>query len=62
MPTQREITNADLWAAIRGVGMMSMSIEDVRDLATAHSGKDAFASRVIASAARQVLAIRKREG
>lgn len=53
----RPITNADLWAAIRGVRMMRMSHEERDALIVAHRDNQLFASRVIVEAARQVNAM-----
>lgn len=52
----REISNDDLWSAIRGIGMTRKTDGELRELISLHSGKDAFASQVIAEAARQVIA------
>lgn len=55
----RAVTNDDLWAAIRGIGMWSMSRGELIALRQQHVGMvDVFASRVIAEAARQVLETR----
>lgn len=61
----REITNDDLWSAIRGIGMYGMTKAELLTLMHQHSvafKRDGmFASAVIAKAAQQVAAT-KREG
>jgi hypothetical protein len=59
MTTNRPITNADLWAAIRGLGMGRMDKDELLKLAADHADKPLFASQVIAEAARQVAATRR---
>jgi hypothetical protein len=54
----RPITNDDLWSAIRGLGMYRMERAELTALVEHHGNVDLFASRVIAEAARQVLAAR----
>lgn len=55
----RNITNADLWSAIRGLGMYRMDETMLRSLFRRHTGNPLFASQVIAQAAAQVLAGRR---
>ena len=56
----RAVTNADLWAAIRGNAMFGLSNAELIELRQRHVGNtEMFASRVIAEAARQVLELRK---
>jgi hypothetical protein len=55
----REINNYDLWAAIRALGMYGMSREELQALADNHEHDPLFASRVIATAARQVAATKR---
>jgi len=57
--THRDITNDDLHSAIRGLGMWGMSVDELDALIEAHVTQTLFASRVIAEAARQVLAWRR---
>jgi hypothetical protein len=64
MDNTRDITNSDLWSAIRGLGMYGMTRDELIALAVEHErlsnvGRDAFASRVIAEAARQVAATKR---
>lgn len=54
----RNITNADLWSAIRGLGMYRMDETMLRSLYRRHTATPLFASQVIAQAAAQVLATR----
>lgn len=54
----RPIKNSDLWAAIRGLGLYRRSREELRATVAQHAASPLFASRVIAEAARQVLASR----
>ena len=61
MADYRDITNDDLWAAVRGLGMYGKTYDELELLAHEHEmlvdvGRDAFASRVIAKAAREVMA------
>lgn len=51
---QRALTNDDLWSAVRGLGMFRKSIDELITLYNEHKGKEAFASKVIAEAAKQV--------
>jgi hypothetical protein len=55
----RKITNDDLWSAIRGLGMYSMSANELVALTEDHSTNKLFASQVIAAAAYQVIAARR---
>lgn len=55
----REITNADLWAAIRGLRMARMTIAELATLEAEHRGNPLFASQVIAKAANQYAAIKQ---
>lgn len=61
----REITNDDLWAAIRGLGMFNMTKCELIDLQRAHVAifkRDGmFASAVIAKAAQQVASTKSKE-
>lgn len=52
--TTRAVTNDDLWSAIRGLQMYRKTSPELRELARGAS--DQFASKVIAEAARQILA------
>jgi hypothetical protein len=54
----RRITNDDIWSASRGLRMWSRPLAELDKLAETHDGIDAFASRVIVLAARQVKAAR----
>ncbi len=54
----RLITNDDLWAAIRGLGMARMTREELAALATEHAPNPLFASQVIARAVQQYMIIR----
>lgn len=58
----RAVTNSDVWAAIRGLGMARMSVLELEDLRIEHIDKEPFASRVIAIAALQMLATARRGG
>jgi hypothetical protein len=54
--TDRAITNADLWAAIRGLEMTRKRDNELRELIAQHTKPGAlFASKVIAEAARQTI-------
>jgi hypothetical protein len=56
MTTHRQITNDDLWAAIRGLEMGRMSYRELEELRYEHAHPDKpFASHVIAEAARQMM-------
>lgn len=62
----RTITNDDLWAAIRGLGLYRRTRDELLQLIADHKpltavGRDAFASAVIVEAARQVLVTKPRE-
>ena len=62
----RAIEASDLWAAVRGLGMYRMTRAELLTLAAEHDplvnvGRDAFASRVIVEAARQVAATKGKE-
>ena len=58
----RDITNDDLWSAIRGLGMYRKSNEELQALIAEHKDSGMFAGRVIAGAARQVLAAKRMTG
>ena len=53
----REITNEDLWAAVRGLGMARMTGEELEKLAREHQDNRVFASQVIAKAAWQMASV-----
>lgn len=55
----RNIKTIDLWHAIRGLGMWSMSDQELGFLVTQHDHQDKAASQHIAEAARQVLLVNK---
>ena len=59
--THRQITNDDLWAAIRGIGMNGMTYRQLEELRHEHAHPDKpFASQVIAETARQMMAVKRR--
>lgn len=49
-----DFTNDDLWAAVRGLRMNSMTVAELDRLVEQHRRSPLFASRVIAEAARQM--------
>jgi hypothetical protein len=51
---QRALTNDDLWSAVRGLGMFRKNTDQLIYLYNEHKDKEAFASKVIAEAAKQV--------
>lgn len=53
---------SDIHAAQRGLNMLGMPLAELRELLAQHSGKPAFASRVIAMGAMQMIAVKKRNG
>ena len=55
----REITNNDMWAAIRGLRMAGMSLDELRMLADEHRQNPLFASQVVAKAADQYAVIKR---
>jgi len=55
----REITNADLWSAIRGCRLFSLSIRELDATIQMHARSDLFASAVIREAAAQVKAVKE---
>jgi hypothetical protein len=55
----RDISNSDLWSAIRALGMYGMSRDELQVLADHHERNPLFASKVIATAARQVAATKR---
>ncbi len=54
----RQIENADLWSAIRGLRLMQKSPSELSEIEKAHKKIDAFASRVIVEAVRQVRVVK----
>lgn len=54
----REITNDDMWSAIRGLRMWGRATEDLKALIAEHAPNPLFASQVIAKAATQILSTR----
>jgi hypothetical protein len=55
----RELTNDDLNAAARGLGMWGMEPAELDKLIDEHKENGAFASMVIVAAARQILAVKR---
>lgn len=53
---------ADIKAAQRGLDMLGMSIADLEDEINFHRDNVNFASRVIVLAAKQMLAVKRRNG
>jgi hypothetical protein len=54
----RAITNDDLWAATRGLGMARMGGSELKELYDAHCKSAMFAGQVIAQAALDMAAIK----
>ena len=52
----RTIETSDLWSAIRGLGMTRKSKAEVEQILRENASSEMFAGKVIAEAARQVLA------
>ena len=55
----REITNDDIWAAIRGLGMAGMEYDELTKLAAEYCNSPDFAGQVIAKAADQYARIKR---
>lgn len=56
--TERAITNADIWSAIRGLGLMQKDDAALGRIRDTHAISTMFASRVIVLAVDQVRALR----
>lgn len=55
----RDITNDDMWAAIRGLGMAGMEYDELTKLANEYRNSPDFAGQVIAKAADQYAVIKR---
>jgi hypothetical protein len=60
--TPQRITQADIDAASRGLGMAARTVADLHVLAERHNLNELFASRCIAAAAEQMIAAKSRAG
>jgi hypothetical protein len=58
----RLIQPSDIHAAQRGLRMPAMPLDDLRKLIAEMADKDTFAARVIVLGARQMLAVKLRNG
>lgn len=54
--TSRPVTNDDLWSAIRGCGMTSLTKANLEAIIESHKNSPVFAIKVIVEAARQCIA------
>lgn len=62
LDAEREPDQSDIEAAQRGNRMNSLGLLDLQDLVNEHQGKNVFASKAIAIAAKQMIAAKKRAG
>lgn len=58
----RDITLQDIKAAQRGLNMVSLPVADLRELAKMGESLDTFAARVISMGAKQIIAVKLRNG
>jgi hypothetical protein len=61
-PPVYNITQADCNSAARGLNMLGMSCDELKDIIALHSGSHLFAGQVTCAAASQMLAVKKFNG